>query len=95
MTPHWEPSAFKHGIPKEDQIYAMLHGVFRYVIEEDTGHGRLLIIIGPAHPQTNREVEILVRDYPASGREAKVFHAMQLGSLYRRFREEHPDGWTR
>jgi hypothetical protein len=51
-----------------------------------------MLYIGPEHSQTDRELEILVYDYPGSSREATIFHAMHLGPKFRRFREEHPDG---
>ena len=50
----------------------------------------VVLYIGHPHGQTEREVEILVRHFPA-GREALVFHAMPLGPKYRRYREEYPD----
>ncbi len=48
------------------------------------------LYIGHPHAQTDREIEILVIVDP--GRcEAVVFHAMELGPKFRRFREENPN----
>jgi hypothetical protein len=51
-----------------------------------------MLFIGPAHPQTRRELEILIQEFAESGQEAVIFHAMELGPKYRRYREEHPNG---
>lgn len=59
-------------------------------IERPEGE-ELWLYIGPPHAQTEREIEILVSIYPDS-RQAVVFHAMPLGSKYRRYREENPSG---
>lgn len=90
MAPRWETSSLKHGIPRGDQIYAMLHATLVQSLpdEEDGRDGRIRLFIGSAHAQTERELEILVREFD-DGREAIVFHAMELGSKYRIYREEH------
>ncbi|MGV1034016.1 MAG: hypothetical protein ACOYBP_02170 [Microbacteriaceae bacterium] len=77
---------------RADQMWAMLHPNYSAdLVEESTAELRVRLFIGPPHEQTAREIEILVAVY-ADGREAKVFHAMELGSKFRRFREENPDG---
>ncbi len=93
MTPRWEPSSNKHGVPRRDQIYAILHANYVRFLDEPVEDGRLVIYVGPAHAQTDREIEVLVHEHPETGREASIFHAMPLGAKYRRYREEHPDGW--
>lgn len=47
-----------------------------------------MLYIGPAHAQTDRELEILVHEFPETGPEAIIFHAMDLGPKFRRLREE-------
>lgn len=89
MAPHWADSSHKHGIPREDQAWAIVHSTYSYPLERTDGQV-LRLYIGNPHPQTEREIEILVRVYD-DGREALVFHAMELGPKYRRFREEHPN----
>ncbi|MDR6972157.1 hypothetical protein [Leifsonia shinshuensis] len=49
------------------------------------------LIIGHPHAQTDREIEVLVNVYD-DGREARVFHAMELGPKFRRYREENSNG---
>lgn len=95
MAPRWDPSSEKHGVARRDQIFAIVHATFVRQIEGPAGDGKIMLYIGPEHAQTDREIEVLVREYPQSGREAVVFHAMPLGPKFRRFREENPDGWTR
>ncbi len=92
MPPQWEPSSFKHGIPRHDQVFVVMNRNYQRVIEED--HSTLVILYtGRQHPQTEREVEILVRHFK-NGAESRFFHAMQLTDRVRRYREEHPDGWV-
>lgn len=90
MTPRWASSADKHGIPRVDQIYALLHPTYQMRLDsEKFDDGDVWLYIGHPHRQTDREVEVLVNVY-LDGRDAYVFHAMQLGSKYRTYREEHP-----
>ena len=91
MPPRWEPSSEKHGIPRNDQVYAILNATYVADLGPSDNDGVLRLYIGPEHPQTARELEILVNHF-ADGREASIFHAMRLGPKFRRYREEHPDG---
>ena len=92
MAPRWTDSSDKHGIPRDDQVYAIVNPTYSArVPEEDAGGGQVWLYIGHPHPQTEREIEILVNVYP-DGREAIIFHAMDLGPKYRRYREEHSNG---
>jgi hypothetical protein len=93
MAPRWEPSSDKHGVSRQDQIFAIINANFVHELDEPVKEGRIMVYIGPEHSQTDRELEILVLEFPDSGREASIFHAMPLGPKYRRYREEHPDGW--
>lgn len=69
----------------------MLHPNYTAVpAEEQPTRGRIILFNGHPHAQTDREVEILVHEFPESGEPAVVFHAMALGPKYRRYREEHP-----
>lgn len=91
MAPRWEGSAAKHGVPRGDVIYAILHAVYAAELEERPESGRIMLFIGPPHAQTEREIEVLVHEHPATGREAVIFHAMPLGPKFRTYREEHSD----
>lgn len=91
MAPRWERSSGKHGVERADQIYAILNATYVRQIEISGTEPRVMLYIGPEHSQTDRELEILVREYPVSGQEAVIFHAMQLGPKFRRYREENPN----
>ncbi len=89
MAPRWVGSSERHGIPRGDQIHAILNATFEAELQGEAKEGRIVLFIGPPHGQTARELEILVNEFPGTGREAVVFHAMELGTKFRRFREEH------
>jgi hypothetical protein len=73
-------------------MWAMLHPTYRAELPgESLDDGMVQLIIGHPHAQTDREIEMLVNVY-SDGREARVFHAMELGPKFRRFREENPHG---
>lgn len=91
MAPRWEDSSAKHGVPRTDAIFAMLHANYIAEVESSPDGGQIMLYIGPEHAQTERELEILVNVF-RDGREASIFHVMPLGPKYRRYREEHPDG---
>lgn len=61
---------------------------FQAELKGEALDGRIMLFVGPAHEQTDREPEILVNDFPGTGKEAVVFHAMTLGPKFKRFREE-------
>ncbi len=92
MVPRWSDSTNKHGVPRGDQIHVLLHPTYVAELRESPAAGRIMLFIGHPHSQTDREVEILVHEFPETGQEALIFHAMQLGPKYRRYREEHPHG---
>ena len=93
MTPRWTGSTDRHGVPRGEQIHAMLHPTYvAELVDEQPETGHITLFIGHPHPQTDREVEILVHEFPDTGEEAVIFHAIPLGPKFRRYREEHPDG---
>lgn len=91
MAPRWLGSSDKHDIPKGEQIHAILNATFTAELPGEAREGRIMLFIGPSHAQTDRELEILVHEFPDTGQEAIVFHAMNLGPKFRRFREEYND----
>lgn len=96
MAPRWTESSDKHQVPRGDQIHAILNATYvAELADESRGSGRIILFIGPAHEQTGRELEILVQEFAGPGQEAVIFHAMELGPKYRRYREEHPNGSTK
>ena len=93
MTPRWTESSGKHGILRSSVGWAIAHATYTadLVANGDGSVDRLFI--GPEHAQTDRELEVIVQLWTDnSGREAIIFHAMQLGPKVRRMREEHPHG---
>jgi hypothetical protein len=84
----WTESTSKHGVLRADAVYAMLHATFTDVVEPRE-EGQIRLFIGPVHAQTDREIEVLVHEFPRSGGEAVIFHVMDLGPKFRRYREEH------
>ncbi len=91
MAPRWTDSSGKHHIPRADQVYAIVHANYKGRLDsEKLDEGDVWLYIGNPHSQTEREIEVLVNVYP-DGREALVFHAMDLGPKFRRHREGHPE----
>lgn len=73
-------------------MYAIVHANYKSRLEsEKHDEGDVWLYIGHPHAQTEREIEVLVNGY-TDGREAPVFHAMDLGTKFRRYREENQDG---
>lgn len=73
-------------------MWAMVHATYRADLPgQSRDDGMVRLYIGHPHAQTDREIEILVNVY-SDGREAVIFHAMELGPKYRRYREENPNG---
>lgn len=92
MAPRWTDSSDKHHIPRNDQVYAIVHANYKDKLDsEKLDEGDVWLYIGHPHAQTEREIEVLVNVYQ-DGREALVFHAMELGPKFRRYREENPHG---
>ena len=70
-------------------MWAITHATFSAALRgESIDDGTVWLYIGQPHSQTNREIEVLVNVY-GDGREAVVFHAMDLGPKFRRYREEN------
>jgi hypothetical protein len=74
-------------------MFAMINATYTADLR-DNGDGTVdRLYIGPEHAQTDRELEVIVQlAVDCSGREAVVFHVMQLGPRFRRMREEYPHG---
>ena len=91
MAPRWTDSTDKHRVPRSEQIYVLLNPSYQAELPDQVAEGQIVLFIGFASEHSVREIEVLVQTYPGTGREAVVFHAMELGPKFRRFREEHPD----
>lgn len=88
--PRWTDSTSKHNVARGDAIYAMLNATYAQAFPDEVNEGRISLFIGPAHAQTDSEIEVLVHEFPGAGKEAVVFHVMPLGPKFRRYREENP-----
>lgn len=91
MVPIWTPSSAKHGISQADAAYAIQNQTFSIQLElkpgESAERGTIHLFIGPQHPGTKRELEVLARKPANDGAEWVIFHVMPLGSKYRAIRE--------
>ncbi|WP_348789189.1 hypothetical protein [Leifsonia sp. NPDC080035] len=82
-------SAHKHGIEERDALHAIRNAVYTSTRVKVTDSGLpdrpRRVFVGPEHAQTDRLIEVLI-EMVAGG--FVVFHAMPLGSYYRRQMEE-------
>lgn len=72
-------SADKHGIPREDALYAIMHAEVSAEVEGEPGEVTVLYI-GHPHSQTDRYLEVIAAHRPP--RTIVIFHVMPLGDLY-------------
>ncbi len=90
MAPRWTESSASHGVPRSDVAYAIADaGYARLLAGQSIDDGQVWLYVGHPHAQTDREVEVLVTVY-GDGREARIFHAMELGPKFRAYRQENP-----
>lgn len=80
MGVEWTPSADKHGIPREDALYAMMHYAVSTEIEGDPGE-RTVVYVGHPHGQTDRYLEVIAAHIPP--RTILIFHVMPLTDMFR------------
>lgn len=58
MGVEWTESAAKHGIPREDVLYAMMHHEATAELEADAEE-RTVVYVGHPHGQTDRYIEVI------------------------------------
>lgn len=75
----WSASAEKHGISREDVIWAMANAVCSVEIPGEPGW-KTFVWVGHPHAQTERYIEVIAG---TRGRDLKIFHAMPLTTKYR------------
>jgi hypothetical protein len=80
MPIDWKPSAEKHGISREDAIYAMTHPVGQQQVKGHAGEVTT-VYVGHPHGQTDRYIEVIAALRPP--RDLIIFHVMDLSDLYR------------
>lgn len=80
MGVEWTPSADKHGIPREDALYAMMYYAVSAEIDGEPGETTVLYI-GHPHEQTDRYLEVIAAHIPP--RTILIFHVMPLTDMFR------------
>lgn len=78
-------SVDKHGIPREDTLYAMLHADASVEVEGKPGE-ITMVYVGHPHGQTDRYIEVIAAHRPP--RTVEVFHSMPLSDLFRHLLNE-------
>lgn len=73
-------SADRHGVPREDALYAMLHPDGTEEVDGLEGE-RTIVYVGPAHAQTEQRLEVIAAHHEP--RTVVIFHVMHLSDLYR------------
>lgn len=92
MTPIWTDSADKHGVSRADASHAIVHATYERHLSTQPDGWTVWVFIGPEHPTTRRELEVLLKFPPRPTAPMVVFHVMPLGPKYRRLRERFPNG---
>ncbi len=85
MGVEWTSSADKHGIPREDALYAIGHAEGAEQIAGIPGEVTT-VYVGHPHGQTDRYIEVIAAMRPP--RPVTFFHGMLLSDLYRHLLNE-------
>lgn len=88
MGIRWTPSAAKHGISREDALYAMTHAEAAAELDGKPGE-TTTVYIGHPHAQTEHYLEVIAAHRPP--RDLVIFHVMELSDLYRDLLTEGED----
>ncbi len=75
----WTPSSGKHGVSRQDVLWAMTHAEGEAIIEGRPGW-ITRVFVGHPHPQTDRYIEVIAA---TNGTDFVIFHAMPLTDIYR------------
>ena len=85
MGVQFTSSADKHGIPREDSLYAILHAKASAEVDGKPGEVTM-VYVGPPHSQTDHYIEVIAAHRPP--RTIVIFHSMPLSDLYRHLLHE-------
>ena len=85
MEVQWADSAFRHGVPRAQVLYAMSHADGEDVLDGLPGE-TTRVFVGPANEVDDIHVEVIVAHRP--GRYVRVFHANYLTEKFRYVIEE-------
>lgn len=78
-------SADKHGIARQDTLYAMMHAEASAELEGQPGE-TTMVYVGHPHGQTDRYIEVIAAHRPP--RTIVIFHSMPLSDLFRHLLHE-------
>ena len=81
----WTKSAAKHGISRDDALYAMTHAEADAELDGQSGE-TTVVYVGHPHGQTDRYLEVIAAHRPP--RTIVIFHVMELSDLYRHLLNE-------
>lgn len=80
MAVQWTSSAAKHGISRDDALYAMTHAEASAELDGHPGEVTM-VYVGHPHAQTTRYIEVIAAH--RQPRDVVIFHVMELSDLYR------------
>lgn len=80
MAIRWTDSAAKHGISRDDALYAITHAEGTDELDGAAGE-TTVVYVGHPHGQTDRYIEVIAALQPPRG--LLIFHVMDLSDLYR------------
>ncbi|MEO7349147.1 MAG: hypothetical protein ABIW32_04730 [Terrimesophilobacter sp.] len=80
MGVEWTRSADKHGVSREDALYALTHYEVSAEIEGEQGE-KTIVYVGHPHEQTGRYLEVIAAHRPP--RSIVIFHVMPLSDMFR------------
>jgi hypothetical protein len=80
MAVEWTASADKHGIPREDALYAIANAVGSEEVHGLSGEVTT-VYVGHPHPHTARHIEVIAAAIPP--RRLRIFHVSELTDHYR------------
>lgn len=80
MAVTWKSSAGRHGVPREDAVYAIAHHEVSAEINGEPGE-TTMVCIGHPHSRTDRYLEVIAVLRPPHSIE--ILHVMSLTDLYR------------
>ena len=85
MGVQFTSSADKHGIPRNDSLYAIMHAESSAEVDGEPGEVTM-VYVGPPHSQADRYIEVIAAHRPP--RTVTIFHAMPLSDLFRHLLNE-------
>jgi hypothetical protein len=80
MGIEWTASSAKHGISRDDALYALTHAEASAEVDGFPGE-TTVVYVGHPHGQTERYIEVVAAHRPP--RTMVIFHVMELSDLYR------------